>query len=107
MPNFPLLRTMLILALLPQVAACATGAPAPWQKPGATAATTTADSAQCRAAAQQQTARLYPYGSGSPTLGGAGMIASQQQASTDRTSAEAEAFNDCMEARGYARKPAS
>ena len=31
------------------------------------------------------------------------MIASQQQANTDRNSAEIQFFNDCMEGRGYTR----
>jgi hypothetical protein len=105
-----MMRTMPALAIL-LLGAC--GAPAtgsgPWQKPGASEATITSDTAQCRASAQQQTVRLYPYGSSYPTMGGAGMIAAQQQADTDRSSAELQAFNDCMEGRGYtrARKPAN
>ena len=56
---------------------------------------------------QQTAARLYPLGSSNPTLGGAGMVAAQQQANTDRTSAELQFFNDCMEGRGYTRGPKS
>ena len=31
------------------------------------------------------------------------MVAAQQQANTDRTSAEIEIFNDCMQNKGYTR----
>ena len=82
-------KTTLIGTLL-FLAACtgSAGGPGAWQKAGATDATVAADTAQCRTTAQQTAARLYPLGSSNPTLGGAGMIASQQQANTDRTSAE-------------------
>jgi hypothetical protein len=99
-----MMRTTIILALL-LGAACTTSAPSrgSWQKPGASEATVATDTAQCRALAQQAAARDYPYGSSNPTLGGAGMIAAQQQANLDRSSAEIERFNDCMQARGYTR----
>lgn len=97
-------RMLIVPALLLGLAACAGSAPASaWKKPGATDAAIAADTAQCRASAQQQVARLYPYGSSSPTLGGAGMVAAQQQANTDRSSAEIEIFNDCMQNKGYTR----
>jgi hypothetical protein len=103
-------RTLAALALL-GLAACATPAtgPATWHKPGAGEAVVASDTAQCRTAAQQQAARLYPYGASNPTLGGAGMVAAQQQANLDRASAELAMFNDCMEGRGYTRadKPGS
>jgi len=109
MSNATLIGTLLCLTLSAGLAACAgsSGGPAPWQKAGATDATIAADTAQCRTAAQQQAARLYPFGSSNPTLGGAGMVAAQQQANTDRTSAELQFFNDCMEGRGYTRGPKS
>jgi hypothetical protein len=99
-----MIRMTIILALLLE-AACTTPAPSrgPWQKPGASEATTATDTAQCRALAQQEAVRDYPYGASIPTLGGAGMIAAQQQADLNRTSAEIEKFNDCMQARGYTR----
>jgi hypothetical protein len=106
----PLARTLAALVLLPHLLpACAPPGPGAWQKPGAADATVGADTEQCRTVSQQQAARLYPYGSSNPTLGGAGMIGAQQQARTDRTSSELEAFNDCMESRGYTRtqKPAT
>ena len=109
MSNATLIGTLLSLALSAGLAACAgsSGAPAPWQKAGATDATIAGDTAQCRSTAQQQAARLYPFGSSNPTLGGAGMVAAQQQANTDRNSAELQFFNDCMEGRGYTRGPKS
>jgi hypothetical protein len=98
-----MIRIPLAAVLWLAVAACAGPQPAGWQKAGATDASIAGDSAQCRTTAQQTAARLYPLGSSNPTLGGAGMIASQQQANTDRTSAELQFFNDCMEGRGYTR----
>ena len=101
MSKTTLIGTLLVLA------ACAgsAGGPGPWQKAGATDASIAADTTQCRTMSQQQAARLYPLGSSNPTMGGAGMVAAQQQANTDRTSAEIQFFNDCMEARGYTRSP--
>jgi hypothetical protein len=98
-------RTTTILALLLANAACAPTAPSrgPWQKPGASEATVATDTAQCRALAQREAVRDYPYGSSNPALGGAGMVTAQQQANLDRSSAEIEKFNDCMQARGYTR----
>jgi hypothetical protein len=103
-----LIRILFAAALSIVVGACGGPQSAGWQKAGATDAVIAADSSDCRTIGQQQAARLYPFGSSSPTLGGAGMVAAQQQASTDRTSAETQFFNDCMEGRGYTRgKPAS
>lgn len=105
-----MIRTLLAAFLWLGLAACAGSGSGPgaWQKAGATDATVTSDNTQCRANAQQQASRLYPYSSGIPSMGGAGMVAAQQQANTDRNSAELEFFNDCMEGRGYTRgaKPA-
>jgi hypothetical protein len=98
-----MIRTLLAAALWLALAACAGPQPAGWQKAGATDATIAADTAQCRTTAQQQAARLYPLGSSNPTMGGAGMVAAQQQTNTDRNSAEIQFSNDCMEGRGYAR----
>ena len=108
-----MIRTLLAALLWFGLTACAGSGAGPasgaWQKGGATEATVASDTAQCRAGAQQQAARLYPYGSSIPSMGGAGMVAAQQHANTDRNSAELEYFNDCMEGRGYSRgaKPAS
>lgn len=97
-----MMRILIVLALF--LGACAGSPPGTsWKKAGATEATIAADTEQCRASARQQAARLYPFGSSSPTLGGAGMVAAQQQANTDRTSAEIEMVNDCMQGKGYTR----
>ena len=97
-------RALIVVALSFGFAACGGSAPGPtWKKAGASDATIASDTALCRASAQQQAARLYPFGSSSPTLGGAGMVAAQQQANTDRASAEIEMFNDCMQGKGYTR----
>jgi uncharacterized lipoprotein len=87
------------------LAGCGFDAPTEWQKPGATSATTATDVGQCRAGAQQRAARLYPQSSGSPAQSGAGMVAVQQQAYGDRSIAEVEMFNSCMQGRGYTREP--
>lgn len=102
-----MIRILLAAAPWLALAACGGSQPAGWQKAGATDATIASDTAQCRATAQQQSARLYPLGSSNPMLGGAGMVAAQQQANTDRNSAEIRFFNDCMEGRGYTRGPKS
>ncbi len=88
-----MIRIPLAAALWLALAACAGTQPAGWQKAGATDASIAGDSAQCRTTAQQQSARLYPLGSSNPTLGGAGMVAAQQQANTDRNSAEIQAHD--------------
>jgi hypothetical protein len=83
--------------------ACSTGAPAPWQKPGADQQTIDRDTASCRTAAQAEAMRRYPYSAGSVGLGAAGIVAAQQSDSTDRAVVEAGRFNDCMAERGYRR----
>lgn len=98
-----MMRTSFAFALLLGCVACATPAPQAWKKAGASETTAATDTAQCRALAQQEAVRDYPYGSTNPALGGAGMVAAQQQANLDRSSVEIARFNDCMEARGYTR----
>ena len=102
-----MIRTLLAAVLWLALSACAGTQPAGWQKAGATDATIAGDTAQCRTIAKEQAARFYPLGSSNPTLGGAGMVAAQQQANTDRNSAEIQFYNDCMEGRGYTRGPRS
>ena len=97
-------RLSLIAGGLAALAACApAAAPPAWQKAGATDQVVAADTAQCRALAQQQASRLYPYGMSPPALGGAGSIAAQQQSNIDRDAAQLQIFNECMEGKGYAR----
>lgn len=99
-----MIRTLIVLAVSLGVAACGGAAPGTtWKKAGVDDATVASDTATCRAAAQQQAARLYPHSGGNPAMTGAGMIASQQAANTDRNSAEIQIFNDCMQGRGYTR----
>ena len=99
-----MIRTLIAVALSVGLAACGGAAPATtWKKAGADDATIASDTATCRAAAQQQAARFYPQSGGNPAMTGAGMIAAQQAANTDRNSAEIEIFNDCMQGKGYTR----
>jgi hypothetical protein len=95
---------LIALALSFGLAACGGAAPGTtWKKAGVDDATIASDTASCRASAQQQASRFYPHTAGNPAMSGAGMIAAQQQANTDRNSAELEIFNDCMQGRGYTR----
>ncbi|MBI2735146.1 MAG: hypothetical protein HYX38_01105 [Rhodospirillales bacterium] len=97
-------RRVIVSALALGLAACGGAAPGTtWKKAGADDATIASDTALCRASAQQQASRLYPHTASNPAMSGAGMIAAQQQANTDRTSAELEMFNDCMQGKGYTR----
>jgi len=105
-PALPLTLT-LALALL---AGCAGGAPSgagsgagPWQKAGANEQTMAQDSAACRAPTRAEALRRYPYRDGSPSLGAAGAVLSQQQDATDRAIVEESLFNSCMQGRGYSR----
>lgn len=104
MPNIGRMTTLLAPALLSCLASCAT--PEPMQKPGSDNAATEKDTAECREAAQEEAVRLYPHGASIPTLGGAGMMMSQQRDSNDRAVAEARAFKACMQNKGYARPAA-
>lgn len=98
-----MMRTSSAFALLLGFAGCTAVAPPAWKKAGASETTVATDIALCRALAQQEAVRDYPHGASNPTLGGAGMVAAQQQANLARSSAEIARFNDCMEARGYLR----
>lgn len=97
-------RRLIVLSLSLGLAACSGAAPGTtWKKAGADDATISSDTALCRASAQQQAVRLYPHAASNPAMTGAGMIAAQQAANTDRTSAELQIFNDCMQGKGYTR----
>jgi hypothetical protein len=96
-------RRLIALALSFAFTACGGPAPGSWKKAGVDDATLASDTQLCRASAQQQASRLYPHTSANPAMAGAGMIAAQQAANTDRNSAEIEIFNDCMQAKGYTR----
>ena len=103
MSNTDWTKTLFAMALLLSLASCT--APQPLQKPGADNAATEKDTAECRAAAQDEAERLYPHGARIPTLGGAGIMMSQQRDSNDRAVAEARAFRSCMQNKGYSRPP--
>ena len=107
MQTIPSLRLALLLAVVGAgLSACTTVPQRPlWEKSGSDNATTNSDTVQCQLAAQRQASRLYPYGSSNPTLGGAGMVAAQQQANIDRDSAQLQMFNDCMAGKGYKQPP--
>ena len=94
---------LLALALLQGLAACTT--PEPLHKPGSDNASTEKDTAECRETAKEQAVRLYPHGASIPTLGGAGMMISQQRDANDRAVTEAGAFQACMRSKGYSRPP--
>jgi hypothetical protein len=104
MPSSPWMKILLTVAMGLGFASC-TG-PQPMQKSGSDTATTEKDTAECRAAAQEEAVRLHPYGASIPTLGGAGIMMSQQRDSNDRAVAEARAFQTCMQGKGYARPAA-
>ena len=104
MSSLPSVLRALPLVIFTALGACAPPPPVqPWQKAGTGEQAVAADTAQCQALSQQQATRLYPYGASAPTLGGAGMIAAQQQSSIDRDSAQLQMFNECMEGKGYTR----
>jgi hypothetical protein len=96
-------RLQLALALLPALGGCAASAVGPWQKTGADQATVAKDTSECRALAEQEALRRYPYGFSSPTFGAAGTVMSQQRDDTNRATAEVALFNSCMQDRGYTR----
>jgi hypothetical protein len=103
MPSIDRMAYLLALALLPGLASCVT--PEPLQKAGSDNAAMEKDTAECRAAAQADAVRLHPRGASVPTLGGAGLMMSQQHDDNNRAVAEARAFQACMQTRGYARPP--
>lgn len=95
-----------VLAASLGLAACTASAPGPWQKPGAGNATIAKDTSECRAIAEEEAVRRYPYGFSSPSFGAAGIVMSQQRDETNRSAVEAELFNSCLQGRGYRRGPA-
>jgi|EndMetStandDraft_9_1072997.scaffolds.fasta_scaffold139389_2 uncharacterized membrane protein len=104
MPRSHWMKTLLAVALPLGFASCT--APQPMQKPGSDNATTEKDTAECRSAAQEEAVRLHPHGASIPTLGGAGIMMSQQRDSNERAVAEARAFQACMQNKGYSRPAA-
>jgi hypothetical protein len=101
------MRPITLLATLASIGlgACSApaSAPAVWQKPGTDEQTVARDTANCRATAQADALRQYPYSAGSAAVGAAGAVASQQQNDSNRLVVETARFNDCMGERGYKR----
>ena len=91
-----------LLPLCFVLAACTPTAPP--AKPGADADTLARDTAECRAIAQREAERLYPFGARFPGVGVQGAILSQQRDNRDRSAAEQQAFGTCMRNKGYADK---
>ena len=81
-------RLQLVFALLPELGGCAASGAGPWQKAGTDDSTIKKDTSECRALAEQEALRRYPYGFSSPSFGAAGAVMSQQRDDTNRTSAE-------------------
>jgi|ERR1700756_4756056 hypothetical protein len=94
-------------ALLVACANCTSADAGVWQKAGTSEQTMSQDTAECRASAQEEALRRYPYRAGSPSLGVTGAVLSQQRDDHGRVVAEASLFNNCMQGRGYQRAPAS
>jgi hypothetical protein len=76
------------------LAAC--GAPAKWEKPGATAAALQQDSAQCAEQARLQSVPPYLAAAGGAPAERTALSREQQ-----RTQRETEAYQKCMRAKGY------
>ena len=107
MSSLIILRTVYALAFAPGLVACTAPTSASWQKPGATEATIASDSSECRALAEQEAARLYPFDAGSGVLGPAGVTMAQQRDYMNRSNAELSLFGACMQNRGYTRTGAA
>ena len=94
---------ILVCGLLAGVAGCTPYESAPWRKDGTSDQTMQRDNTECRELARSEALRRYPYRAGSPSLGAAGGVMSQQRDDSDRAIAEASHFNACMQGRGYRR----
>jgi hypothetical protein len=105
------MRRFLALALSLGLAACAGAGATPtrWERSGVDDATTAKDESDCRATAQREAARRYPYGFGPPPYAAAYADASwltwQRSVDADRVAAENRLTELCMRNKGYARTP--
>jgi hypothetical protein len=99
-----MLRMLSISLLLAAgVAACSQQPVGRWQKMGANEQAISRDDAECRAIAQQEAVRRYPYGINPVFVGTGGVTMSQQRDDVNRSNTEQAAFTQCMESRGYHR----
>ncbi len=101
----PLRTALFSLWLLLSAGAC--GPPGPWQKPGADAATVSADLVSCRRAAKDEADRLYvfsfpfPYPLGWTGGRQIGYLEWQQRFEAFKSYEESRLANICMTERGY------
>jgi hypothetical protein len=96
-------KRLLLLALLAGVSTCASPQVGPWQKEGADQRTIAQDDADCRAIAQHEAVRRYPYGITPAVIGTGGVTMSQQRDDVNRSGTEQATFTRCMLGRGYRR----
>jgi len=93
---------LLTIAAVLGLAACAPATqPAPTPLPDTTASAISKDSYECRASAEAEAARRYPYNSNYGAWGGYGTGMSQTQDWVNRGTTRDAAFNDCMKGKGY------
>ena len=91
--------------ILLSIGACS--APGPWQRPGADAATVSADLASCRQAAKEEADRLYvfsfpfPYPLGWNGGRQIGYLEWQQRFEAFKSYEESRLATACMKERGY------
>jgi hypothetical protein len=98
---------ILFAVLLAACTSCTSPGSQSWQKAGTSEQTMSRDTAECRESANEDARRRYPYRAGSPSLGAAGAMLSQQRDDNDRAAAEASLFDNCMQSRGYRRAAVS
>ncbi|MFI5002111.1 MAG: hypothetical protein ACHQK9_19690 [Reyranellales bacterium] len=98
---------LVALALSFGLAACAT-TPTRWEKPGVPDVQIAQDMSDCRATAQQEAARLYPYGYGPPLTGSFAdysFLEWQMRIDARRAVAAERFVGLCLLNKGYARAP--
>jgi hypothetical protein len=94
---------LLALAMALGPITSATGAPASWEKPDATESMLANDTSECRASAEKEAARRYPYDANWGAGGSFGTSMSQTRDWANRSTMSDASFNACMERKGYRR----
>jgi hypothetical protein len=82
------------------LAACSPAAP-PAPAPEVDSSALEKDAKECRASAEAEAARRYPYNANFSAWGGYGTSMSQTQDWVDRGNTRDGLFNDCMKRKGY------
>ena len=100
-PNMRLALLTLVMSL--GLVAGAKGEAASWDKPGATEGIIANDMSQCRASAEKEAARRYPYNANYGAGGSYSTSMSQTRDWMNRSNTRDALFNDCMELKGYRR----